>query len=223
MDTSIRSINKLALTRWRLEAAFKSDAEFAKSIGLDGSKWSLVLSGKRRAQADEAMRAAEALKIRPADVFAALGIQYASPLSDNILKITASVIDGDIVTIYDEDADDFGSEEIEIPFLAYMGLGILIKTDTLAPRYYRGEVIGAGIDDEDLYDYDLESATGRDAVVFMPDGAVLLKTIHRVDGIDGCVLTSINPSLPPIIGAHPWGISLVDFRFGAALRGRKFR
>jgi transcriptional regulator with XRE-family HTH domain len=192
-------------------AGFKNQRAFADAVNLTSSQMSLLLSGKRRAQMAEVAAIATALGATPAEVAAALGVQYSDPLSEAILKITAAVVDADRVTLYDEHADDFGLEEIEIPFVAYGGSGVAIKTDSASPRFMRGDVLGLYLDADDSALIDPGIEVGREVIAVLENGEHALKLLYPGTKRGLYTLISINPRIPPILDARVAGVYSIDF------------
>lgn len=196
MDPLLIDRNKLL--RLMKRAGFGSQHAFAEAIGLSGPKLSNILKGARRAQTAEIQRMAAALKTPASKILQALGIQDSEPFV-GIYKIGGFVNDSEEVLLVDENADDYGLHEVRIPFLAYGGEILSIRTETLSPRYLCGELIGVSVWEVNT---NLDRVpVGVDVVAQIRGGPMVLKALYRGSSSGRFTLLSPTARLAPITDA----------------------
>ncbi|WP_395494526.1 helix-turn-helix transcriptional regulator [Acetobacter sp. KSO5] len=185
------------------KAGFKSQNAFAEAVGLTGPKFTNTLKGDRRIQADEIEKMASALGESDKDIKIALGIEIKSICE---YKIAGYVSAADRVVLYDQ--DEMETDVIELPIFYYKGVTLRVKGESMTPRYKPNEIIGIRLPG-------LEKPTmnlfGKDVVAQLADGRLVLKTIYKGEDEGSYSLISVNPNVPPIIGAKIEWIAPVDF------------
>ncbi|WP_434603746.1 S24 family peptidase [Acetobacter oryzoeni] len=185
------------------KAGFKSQNAFAEAVGLTGPKFTNTLKGDRRVQADEIEKFAAALGESDRDVKIALGIEVKNICE---YKIVGYVSAADRVVLYDQ--DEMETDIIELPIFYYKGVTLRVKGESMTPRYKPNEIIGIRLPG-------LEKPTtnlfGKDVVAKLADGRLVLKTIYKGEDEGSYSLISVNPNVPPIIGAKIEWVAPVDF------------
>lgn len=185
------------------KAGFKSQNAFAEAVGLTGPKFTNTLKGDRRVQADEIEKFAAALGESDRDVKIALGIEVKNICE---YKIVGYVSAADRVVLYDQ--DEMETDIIELPIFYYKGVTLRVKGESMTPRYKPNEIIGIRLPG-------LEKPTtnlfGKDVVAKLADGRLVLKTIYKGEDEGSYSLISVNPNVPPIIGARIEWVAPVDF------------
>lgn len=176
----------------RLDKLGKTKAGLARALRIKPPRVSEILNGTRKLSAAEVQRAAEFLEWPVPRVLDIFGIE---PAARSLSMLTiAGFVETDNVTM----SHDATLETVEAPsYLAsFEGKFIKVSDDTMAPRYRKGDLLGYFEDPDDITDI-----LGKDAIIDMGDGQLLLKAIHLGSEPDRYVLVSNNLSLPPIVNA----------------------
>lgn len=198
-----KAIDKEWFRRAIKKAGFKSQNAFAEAVGLTGPKFTNTLKGDRRVQANEIEKFAAALGESDRDVKIALGIEVKNICE---YKIVGYVSAADRVVLYDQ--DEMEADIIELPIFYYKGVTLRVKGESMTPRYKPNEIIGIrlpGLEKPPI------SLFGKDVVAKLTDGRLVLKTIYKGEDEGSYSLISVNPNVPPIIGARIEWVAPVDF------------
>lgn len=176
----------------RLDELGKSKADLARALGITAPRVSDILVGERKLSATEVQLAVDFFDLPQSRILEFFGIVPAQR-SLSILTIVGYV-ETDNVTM----SNEAPPETVEAP--AYLGSfdGKFIKVsdDTMAPRYRKGALLGYLSDPDDI-----NNILGKDAIVDMGDGGLLLKTVHLGSEPGRYVLVSNNLAHPPIVNA----------------------
>jgi transcriptional regulator with XRE-family HTH domain len=192
-----------------LKKGFRSQNAFAKAVGLDGPKLTNLLNGKRRPQLDEILKMSVVLKVTPVNLFRCFGMEHTWG-SDSSLSVSAGIFDDDSVEFHDL-LDNEPDNTIQLPVRGYTGMGIKVRTQTLGPRYYEGEILAAKIPREDRNLTDFKYLIGREVFACVADGGIFLKILQPGTRSGLYHLTSINVRIPPIIDAQIDWVQSIDF------------
>jgi phage repressor protein C with HTH and peptisase S24 domain len=147
-----------------------AQAKLAAHLGLTAPKMSLVMSGKRR------LTSAEALKV----------VEYFGVSASETVPVVAYVGAGAEVYSIDDHAKGEGFDRVEAPpGVGGNAIAVIVRGDSMYPAYKDGDVL--------IYDAEEPPADliGKDCVVEVEDGRVLVKTIRRGAG-DCFTLVSHN-------------------------------
>jgi transcriptional regulator with XRE-family HTH domain len=196
---------------------FASQKAFAKAVDLDGPKLTNLLNGKRRPQLEELLAMSTALNTpmwNLVQCFAVKNIKVTPPG----LRIHAGVFDDDSIEFHDSLPDE--DENIaEMPVGDYSGVGIRIRTPTLTPRYFEGEVLAARISPEKPPS-DVTHLLGREVFVRQYDSEIRLKILHKGSRPGLYNLCSLNVRMAPIMDAEvEWAVP-VDFHIPGWIRSK---
>lgn len=198
-----KAIDKEWFRRAIKKAGFKSQNAFAEAVGLTGPKFTNTLKGDRRVQANEIEKFAAALGESDRDVKIALGIEVKNICE---YKIVGYVSAADRVVFYDQ--DEMEADIIELPIFYYKGVTLRVKGESMTPRYKPNEIIGIRLPG---LEKPPTSLFGKDVVAKLTDGRLVLKTIYKGEDVGSYSLISVNPNVPPIIGARIEWVAPVDF------------
>lgn len=198
-----KAIDKEWFRRAIKKAGFKSQNAFAEAVGLTGPKFTNTLKGDRRVQANEIEKFAAALGESDRDVKIALGIEVKNICE---YKIVGYVSAADRVVFYDQ--DEMEADIIELPIFYYKGVTLRVKGESMTPRYKPNEIIGIRLPG---LEKPPTSLFGKDVVAKLTDGRLVLKTIYKGEDEGSYSLISVNPNVPPIIGARIEWVAPVDF------------
>jgi len=181
-----------------------SQADLAKEVGLSAPAITNVLQGTRKVSVQEAGHIAYALNQPINKVLNALGVDQREPK----WKIRGFIAADDLATIdnvvlYDE--HEHGLEEIDPPFPGYTGVIVRVRGNSMAGRYRHGELVGFKPGNGEF-----KHLVGREAVVRLPDGRLVLKILHRGSRPDCYTLTSLNPQVDPIVDTPVEWVAKID-------------
>ena len=187
---------------------FKSQKQFAAAIGLDGPKLTNLLNGKRRPQVEELIAMSAVLDTPMVNMVRCFGAKHIKAIPDGI-SINAAVFDDDNLEFHDLLDGDPADQVVESPCKDYRGTGIQIRTPTLGPRYFEGEVLLARIR-QDQVRAPVEHLLGREAFVALDQG-ILLKIVWPGSQPGLYNLTSLNVRIAPLVDVEvEWG-EPIDF------------
>lgn len=155
----------------RRAAGYADATAAARAFGWNENSYRSHENGQRGLRRDSAEKYARAFRVSPAWLLTGEGIM----LRKNVMPVWGHVGLGEEVTLVDGQ-DDAPLEQIELPFgFALENCGALIaKGDSQYPRVKNGEVVIYQRTDRPPADL-----VGRECVVKLIDGRVLLKTIRR--------------------------------------------
>lgn len=199
--------------RKRIKDLGLSEAEVARRIGLTRNKFWLSLKGQRDFSFQEAKQLAGAIEMDFADVLLAFGIEYADP-DQYLIRIHGYIVDGDAVDMSYRGLDG-GLDEINAPFSGWLGLAFRFRTQSYAPRFLAGEVIGVDM----LWDTDndklpIQRWMGREVVVMYKSDRgveVTFKRLQEGSQAGRYTFLSLNPAAPPLLDIEPGLIGLVSW------------
>jgi transcriptional regulator with XRE-family HTH domain len=176
-----------------LEARGWSQADLARAIGLHTSALSNALKGTRKIQLAEVQAISAALHKPLGEILIALGIsEYDYGASKKVL-VQGYVGASDEIVLFDH-FNDGPLETVDSPFPGYHGTVVRVRGDSAAPRYRAGELLAYTPESGDI-----GRMVGREAIVKLADGRLLLKQLQRSSAADTYILLSINPAHPPIL------------------------
>ena len=205
-----------------LEAAIRDShgtlGAFGDAAGLKQPKVTNILKGTRRVQIHEAQTIARLLGKRYADVVAALGDALEASVKQKLDGYVGA--SGDVV-IFDHGSDDYGLDEVEMRVGHFAGLLLQIRGDSMAPRYFDGEVIGIHAD-PNLH-VPPENLLGQEGVANAADGRVVLKILQAGQSPGRFSLVSINPRVLPIVDVELVWAREIELRLPARVKRTLFR
>ena len=201
----------------RLRAAgFRSQAAFAEAIGLTASKFSNVLSGKRRLQTSELQAISSALKLPLAQLLEAFNIEWR--VADSFIQPLAGyIVDGGLVELLGVAEPPIEIETFISPVIYFEGNYVVVKTDNLRPRYKRGDVIASSsllIDEPEegwFYDGDIAEYIGEEVIARLTNGPAYIGVLHAGSREKRYVLVSADPAVPPLLDVEIRWVADVEF------------
>lgn len=138
----------------------------------------------------------------------ALRAAQTEPTTEKV-RISGFVAGADRIVIFDDgDCQPHVNDDIELPFKHYGGLVLQVTGESMVPRYKPGEVIGITLPGKTAPSIKM---IGRDVVVKLSDGQIVIKTLNTGPDRDSYVLTSVNPMVKPIYNPDIEWIVPIDF------------
>jgi hypothetical protein len=208
-----RTIDKKWFNELLHRRGFKSQKAFAAAVRLDGPKLTNLLSGKRRLQMEDLIAMTQVLRTPMANLVQCFAAEHIN-LGEG-LGIFAAVFDDDSVEFHDL-LDEKDERTVYVPVRDYHGTGIRVRTQTLSPRYFEGEVLAARIS-QDQGQTDVSHLLGREVIVQYSDG-IFLKILQPGSRRGFYNLTSLNIRLAPVIDADVVWAEPIDFHVPGCFR-----
>ncbi len=195
---------------------FRSQKQFAAAIGLDGPKLTKLLNGERRPQVEDLIGMSTALNTSMTNLVRCFGAKHIKATPTGI-SIHASIFDDDNVEFHDFPEGDISDQIVDSPCPNYRGVGIQIRTSTLSPRYYEGEVLLARIQ-PDQNRAGIGHLVGREAFVALAETGIVLKLVQPGSRPGLYTLSSLDLRIPPLVDVEvEWG-EPIDFHIPGWLR-----
>jgi transcriptional regulator with XRE-family HTH domain len=170
---------------------YTSQKAFAAKIGLDGPKLTNLLTGVRRPQVNELTEMARVLNVSVSNLLQCFGLGML-PMAPTELPLTAAVLEGDRIEFHAA-----VPTTIHFPVPDYSGVGIEVKTPSLAPRYLEGEVLGVRLD-EHADRASIAELVGREVIAEINPAGFYLKILQPGTRRDRYSLVSLNAFTPPM-------------------------
>lgn len=197
---------------------FRSQKQFAAAIGLDGPKLTKLLKGERRPQVADLIAMSTALNTSMVNLVRCFGAKHIKPTPPGI-PIHAAIFDDDSVEFHDQLESDPSEQIVHSPCPNYRGIGIQVRTSTLSPRYYEGEVLLGRIQ-PDQRAAEIGHLLGREAFVALADSGIVLKLVQPGSLPGLYTLSSLNLRIPPLVDVEvEWG-EPIDFHIPGLLRAK---
>lgn len=185
-----------------LKSVGKQKQDLAAFLGIAASAVTEIFQGRRQVRLAEAPRMAAFFKISRDDLFRLLGVEI--PAGDQRLTVAGTVSE-DVIVLHPPTADA-PLEEVESPIPGYDGTVVRITGNSMFPRYRAGDLIAFrrnGAAPAELL--------GRDAIVEIADGTLLLKILQPGSEPDRYVLLSCNPAIPPLVNVELRAVAAIDW------------
>jgi phage repressor protein C with HTH and peptisase S24 domain len=175
----------------RLRQLGKTQRGLAKHMGLDPSRVTEIFNESRGIKIEEAVEMADYLETSLDDVVDKLGAAVASGVRASSL-VVGYVGAGETVLSIDDHEKGSGLYKIEAPQGEGGGVCVVVRGNSMSPRFKDGEHLGYSRDDG----LDLSKCFGRECVVQTKDGRQLVKIVEPGNRADEVTLVSVNASTP---------------------------
>ncbi len=175
----------------RLRQLGKTQRGLAKHMGLDPSRITEILNESRHIRIEEAVEIAEYLETPLDDLAPKLGAAIASSVRASSL-VVGYVGAGETVLSIDDHAKGSGLYKIEAPQGEGGGVCVVVRGQSMAPRFKDGEHLGYSRDEG----LDPANCYGRECVVQTKDGRQLVKIVEPGSNSGEVTLISVNASTP---------------------------
>lgn len=175
----------------RLRQLGKTQRGLAKHMGLDPSRITEILNESRSIKIEEAVEIAEYLETPLDDLVSKLGPAIARGVRASSL-VVGYVGAGETVLSIDDHAKGGGLYKIEAPHGEGGGVCVVVRGQSMAPRFKDGEHLGYSREDG----LDPANCYGRECVVQTKDGRQLVKIVEPGNKSGAVTLISVNASTP---------------------------
>jgi phage repressor protein C with HTH and peptisase S24 domain len=180
--------------RWfqdRLRQLGKTQRGLAKHMGLDPSRITEILNQSRSIKIEEAVEMAEYLETSLEDVVSKLGAFVNRDAKASSL-VVGYVGAGETVYSVDDHEKGSGLYKIEAPQGEGGGVCVVVRGNSMSPRFRDGEHLGYSREDG----LDLAKCFGRECVVQTKDGRQLVKIVEPGNTVGEVTLVSVNSATP---------------------------
>lgn len=180
--------------RWfqdRLRQLGKTQRGLAKHMGLDPSRITEILNQSRSTKIEEAVEMAEYLETSLEDVVSKLGTFVNRDAKASSL-VVGYVGAGETVYSVDDHEKGSGLYKIEAPQDEGGGVCVVVRGNSMSPRFRDGEHLGYSREDG----LDLAKCYGRECVVQTKDGRQLVKIVEPGNIAGEVTLVSVNSGTP---------------------------
>jgi phage repressor protein C with HTH and peptisase S24 domain len=180
--------------RWfqdRLRQLGKTQRGLAKHMGLDPSRITEILNQSRSIKVEEAVEMAEYLETSLEDVVSKLGTFVNRDVKASSL-VVGYVGAGETVYSVDDHEKGSGLYKIEAPQGEGGGVCVVVRGNSMSPRFRDGEHLGYSREDG----LDLAKCFGRECVVQTKDGRQLVKIVEPGNTVGEVTLVSVNSATP---------------------------
>lgn len=180
--------------RWfqdRLRQLGKTQRGLAKHMGLDPSRITEILNQSRSIKIEEAVEMAEYLETSLEDVVSKLGAFVNRDAKASSL-VVGYVGAGETVYSVDDHEKGSGLYKIEAPHGEGGGVCVVVRGNSMSPRFRDGEHLGYSREDG----LDLAKCFGRECVVQTKDGRQLVKIVEPGNTVGEVTLVSVNSATP---------------------------
>ena len=180
--------------RWfqdRLRQLGKTQRGLAKHMGLDPSRITEIFNQSRSIKIEEAVEMAEYLETSLDDVVSKLGAFVNRDAKASSL-VVGYVGAGETVYSVDDHEKGSGLYKIEAPLGEGGGVCVVVRGNSMSPRFRDGEHLGYSREDG----LDLAKCYGRECVVQTKDGRQLVKIVEPGNAVGEVTLVSVNSATP---------------------------
>ena len=180
--------------RWfkdRLRQLGKTQRGLAKHMGLDPSRITEILNESRGIKIEEAVEMAEYLETSLGDLVTKLGATV-NPGAKPSSLVVGYVGAGETVLSIDDHEKGSGLYKIDAPQGEGGGVCVVVRGNSMAPRFRDGEHLGYSRDEG----LDLAKCYGRECVVQTKDGRQLVKIVEPGNAPGQVTLVSVNSATP---------------------------
>lgn len=180
--------------RWfqdRLRQLGKTQRGLAVHMGLDPSRITEILNQSRSIKIEEAVEMAEYLETSLEDVVSKLGTFINRDAKASSL-VVGYVGAGETVYSVDDHEKGSGLYKIEAPQGEGGGVCVVVRGNSMSPRFRDGEHLGYSREDG----LDLAKCFGRECVVQTKDGRQLVKIVEPGNVAGEVTLVSVNSATP---------------------------
>lgn len=175
----------------RLRQLGKTQRGLARHMGLDPSRITEILNESRSIKIEEAVEIADYLETPLDDLVSKLGAAIARGVRASSL-VVGYVGAGEIVLSIDDHAKGSGLYKIEAPQGEGGGVCVVVRGNSMAPRFKDGEHLGYSRDEG----LDPANCYGRECVVQTKDGRQLVKIVEPGSVAGEVTLISVNATTP---------------------------
>ncbi|NIA70235.1 helix-turn-helix transcriptional regulator [Pelagibius litoralis] len=175
----------------RLRQLGKTQRGLAKHMGLDPSRITEILNESRSIKIEEAVEIADYLETPLDDLVTKLGASIARGIRASSL-VVGYVGAGETVLSIDDHAKGSGLYKIEAPQGEGGSVCVVVRGNSMAPRFKDGEHLGYSRDEG----LDPAKCFGRECVVQTKDGRQLVKIVEPGNRAGEVTLVSVNATTP---------------------------
>lgn len=175
----------------RLKQLGKSQRGLARHLGVDPARITDILKGERRVSFDEAVEMADFLEVGLEDIAPRLGTSLAA-VGQRKAVVIGYIGAGDAIYSMDDHAPGAGLDEIEPPPGEPGSFCVVVRGNSMAPRFRDGEYLGYSREEG----LDLVNCYGRECLVHTSDGRKLVKIVERGAREHTVTLISVNAAYP---------------------------
>ncbi|WP_422366362.1 helix-turn-helix domain-containing protein [Pelagibius sp.] len=175
----------------RLRQLGKTQRGLARHMGLDPSRITEILNESRSIKVEEAVEIADYLETPLDDLVSRLGAAISSGIKATSL-VVGYVGAGETVLSIDDHAKGGGLYKIEAQHGEGGGVCVVVRGNSMAPRFKDGEHLGYSRDEG----LDSSNWFGRECVVQTKDGRQLVKIVEPGNSAGEVTLVSVNSSTP---------------------------
>lgn len=188
----------------RLRDLRKTQEGLAAHIGIDAPGTSNMLHGKRGMSIDEAALTADYLECDMYKVLKHAGIVLRL-LPPPTIPVVGDASTGDLI-VPRQDTEAAAIERIEAPPGYEDGSAVIVRGDSFSPRFLNGEALAYRNKPQDP-----EELLGKEVIVQLRDGRLVLKRLALGSAPGRYSLLSINPTAPVMVDAPIDWVAKVDW------------
>jgi phage repressor protein C with HTH and peptisase S24 domain len=175
----------------RLRHLGKTQRGLARHMGLDPSRVTEIFNQSRGIKIEEAVEMSDYLETSLEDLVARLGASV-TPGHKASSLVVGYVGAGETVLSIDDHAKGSGLYKIDAPQGEGGGVCVVVRGNSMAPRFRDGEHLGYSRDEG----LDLAKCFGRECVVQTRDGRQLVKIVEPGNAPGQVTLVSVNAATP---------------------------
>lgn len=183
-----------------------SQRALAKLLRIPAAGVTGILNGTRGVSVHECRLIARFLKQSVKEVMFRLGVEGEPK---ETLPVSGYVGADDAIIMYMESDIENGLEEVPSPFPGYSGTVVMVRGDSMSPRYLDGELIAFTAESGDPGA--LSARGGREVVALLRDGRFVIKQLYRGDTPDRFTLLSVNRAVQPILNVEVEWVAEIDW------------